>query len=109
MRTEGLFGTRSLRLRILATLASAALALPVQASFHLMQIEQVIGGVNGDTSAQAIQLRMRSIGQDLVAGTTLIAFDASGNNPITLLTLPSDVSNAAAGSSSDHDCELCFV
>ena len=98
MRTEGLFGTRSLRLRILATLASAALALPVQASFHLMQIEQVIGGVNGDTSAQAIQLRMRSIGQDLVAGTTLIAFDASGNNPITLLTLPSDVSNAAAGS-----------
>ena len=33
--------------------------LPAFASFHLMQIEQVIGGVHGDTSAQAIQLRIR--------------------------------------------------
>ena len=57
MRTHGLFN-----LRILAALASLALALPVQASFHLMQIEQVIGGVNGDTTAQAVQLRMRSFG-----------------------------------------------
>ena len=33
-------------------------APPADADFHLMQIEQVIGGVNGDTAAQAIQLRM---------------------------------------------------
>ena len=62
-----------------------------------MQIEQVIGGVNGDTTAQAVQLRMRATGENFVSTGTLIAFDASGNNPITLLTFPSDVSNNAAG------------
>jgi glucose/arabinose dehydrogenase len=63
-----------------------------------MQIEQVIGGVNGDTTAQAVQLRMRAAGQTFVAGGQLIAFDAAGNNPITLLTFPSNVSNGATGS-----------
>ena len=62
-----------------------------------MQIEQVIGGVNGDTSAQAVQLRMRLAGQNLVAGGQLVAFDAAGNNPITLATFPSNVTNANTG------------
>src|SRR5262245_32159531 len=80
---------------VLITLISAN---PLHASFHQMQIEQVIGGVNGDTTAQAVQLRMRFAGQNFVTGTELIAFDAAGNNPITLITLPSGVSNGAAGS-----------
>jgi hypothetical protein len=63
-----------------------------------MQIEQVIGGVNGDTTAQAVQLRMRATGENFVTGCQLIAFDAAGNNPITLATFPSGVSNGAAGS-----------
>ena len=88
---------RLVHLRILAALASLALALPVQASFHLMQIEQVIGGVNGDTTAQAIQLRMRAFGENLVSGATLIAYDASGNNPITLGTFTANVTNNTAG------------
>jgi hypothetical protein len=92
MRTHGLFN-----MRILAALASLALALPVQASFHLMQIEQVIGGVNGDTTAQAVQLRMRSPTQNFVSGATLIAYDASGNNPITIFTFPSSVANGGTG------------
>ena len=41
---------------ILATPAS-------QASFHLMQIDEIMGGVEGDTSAQAIELRMRAPGR----------------------------------------------
>jgi hypothetical protein len=98
MKTPGPFNLCPHRLRILAALASLALALPVQASFHLMQIEQVIGGVNGDTTAQAIQLRMRFGGQNLVSGATLIAYDAAGNNPIILLTFPSNVTTAGAGS-----------
>jgi hypothetical protein len=98
MRTYGLFNIRAHRLRILAALASLALALPVQASFHLMQIEQVIGGVNGDTTAQAVQLRMRFTGENFVTGSKLIAYDAAGNNPITLVTFPSMVSNGAVGS-----------
>ena len=85
-------------LRILAALISLACAVPLHASFHLMQIEQVIGGVNGDTTAQAVQLRMRVTGENFVNGGKLIAFDAAGNNPITLITFPSNVSNGAAGS-----------
>lgn len=41
-----------------------AAAQDVRATFHLMQIEQVVGGVCGDTTSQAIQLRMRDAGQN---------------------------------------------
>jgi hypothetical protein len=74
------------------------LSTPVFASFHLMQIEQVIGGVDGDTTAQAIQLRMRSLGQNLVSQAKLVVFDATGSNAITILDQTSDVANSAAGS-----------
>lgn len=74
------------------------LSTPVFASFHLIQIEQVIGGVDGDTSAQAIQLRMRSPGQEFVSLAKLVVFDATGSNAITILDLTSDVANSAAGS-----------
>ncbi|HEX7516146.1 MAG TPA: hypothetical protein VF345_02550 [Chthoniobacterales bacterium] len=98
MRTHWFRDAGTRRLRLLAALISFACAVPLHASFHLMQIEQVIGGVNGDTTAQAVQLRMRSFGENFVTGGKLIAFDAAGNNPITLLTFPSIVSNGAAGS-----------
>jgi len=64
-----------------------------------MQIEQVIGSVNGDTTAQAIQLRMRAVGQNFVSGGKLVVFDAAGLNPITVLDLASNVANGAVG---DH-------
>src|SRR4029453_6137793 len=67
------------------------------ASFHFMQIEQVIGSVNGDTTVQAIQVRMRSAGQNLVSLGKLVVFDAAGLNPITVLDLTTNVSNGAAG------------
>ncbi len=51
---------------------------PAYASFHLMQIEQVIGGVGGDTTAQAIQLRMRTTFQNFVASARIRAWDAAG-------------------------------
>jgi hypothetical protein len=53
--------------------------------------------VCGSAAAQAIQLRMRAGGQNLVGGASLVAHDATGANPITLLTFPSSVANAAAG------------
>ena len=73
------------------------LALPALASFHEMQIEQVIGGVNGDSTAQAIQLRMRLSFQNQVQNAKLIAYDATGANPVTLLQPPSSVASANAG------------
>jgi uncharacterized repeat protein (TIGR01451 family) len=74
-------------------------ASPALASFHLMKVEQAMGGVNGDTSQQVVQLRMRAAGQNLV-GTfqaRLIAHDAAGLNPVTLIVFPTDVTNAAQG------------
>src|ERR1017187_2533012 len=75
-----------------------ALASPALATFHEMQIEQVIGGVDGDPTAQAIQLRMRVPGQTMVSEAKLVAFDATGSNAITILDLTTDVAQGAAGS-----------
>ena len=72
-------------------------AVSAHASFHEMQIEQVMSGVNGDTSAQAIQLRMRALGQNLVNNAKLVVYDATGANPITLLQPPTSVTNFNAG------------
>ncbi len=87
------------RLSIGAGLALGGLALSprAHATFHLMQIEQIIGGVNGDTSAQAIQLRMRSSFQQFVSEGKLVAYDAAGLNPIVILVPPADVTNFSTG------------
>src|ERR1041384_3423251 len=74
-----------------------ALQPAAYATFHLMQIEQVIGAVDGDTTAQAIQLRMRAAGQNFVSGGKLVVFDATGSNPITVLDVPTDVTNGLVG------------
>lgn len=85
--------------RLAAVLALASLLVePSHASFHLMQIEQVIGGVEGDTGAQAIQLRMRSSGQNLVSSASVWAADANGSNRVLLLNIASNVSAFASGS-----------
>jgi hypothetical protein len=82
----------------LALIALGATPSMSLASFHFMQIEVVIGGVEGDTTAQAIQLRMRSNGQNVVNRAKLVAWDADGENPVVLLDIPSDVSDPAVGS-----------
>jgi hypothetical protein len=82
---------------VLTALATGILTTSAPAAFHFMQIEEIIGGLNGDPTAQAIQLRMRSSGQNAVAGTQLFARNATGGAPILLLTLPSGVSNGSFG------------
>jgi hypothetical protein len=79
------------------TLGAIALAQPAFASFHLMQIEQVIGGINGDTSRQAIQLRMRTGGQNQVQQARVRAWDAAGANPVVLVDMVSPVAIGTAG------------
>jgi hypothetical protein len=66
---------------------------PAAGTFHLMQIEQVIGGVCGRIDQQAVQLRMREDSQHFVSGKTVVARDAAGNNPVTLDTFGSNVSS----------------
>ena len=75
----------------------AALSSGVEATFHFMKIEQVIGGVNGDTTAQAVQLRMRFGGQNLLGSAKLWVSDATGSNPILLIDFLTSVPNGAAG------------
>ena len=62
-----------------------------------MDLEQVIGGVNGNVNAQAIQLRMRSAGQNLVSQSRIKVRDAAGLNPILILDLTTNVTNGVAG------------
>lgn len=88
------------RLLVLAVAAVVAAAtwLPGHAvTFHLMQIEQVIGGVGGDTSAQAIQLRMRAPGQNFIQFSRIVAWDATGANPVVIATPAAAVANGALG------------
>ena len=74
-----------------------ALQPAAHATFHLMQIEQIIGSVDGDTTAQAIQLRMRAPGQNFVSEGKLVVHDAAGLNPITVLDIASNVTNGTTG------------
>jgi len=76
----------------------AAATGSAHATFHLMQIEQVIGGVNGDVTAQAVQLRCRAVGQNLVSNGRLRAWDASGANPVMVIDTTTNVPNGATGS-----------
>ncbi len=82
---------------VAAVAASAGWVSSARASFHVMQIEQVIAGVNGDTTAQAIQFRMRTSFQNQVQFGTFIVSDANGANPITLATAAGPVPNQGTG------------
>lgn len=81
------------------TLAAVTVAPPAFASFHLFQIEQVIAGVDGDTSRQAIQLRMRFAEQNFFLDIMrIVAWDAAGQNPIIVFDFTAPiVPNGAAG------------
>ncbi|MDZ4859226.1 MAG: Ser-Thr-rich GPI-anchored membrane family protein [Candidatus Hydrogenedentes bacterium] len=72
-------------------------ALPSHAVHHLMQVEQIIGAVNGDTTAQAIQLRMRSPGQNALSGSQMWVYDAAGANPVEIFNFNTQITNGETG------------
>jgi hypothetical protein len=81
------------RLPLFLVLSASLLVLgarPASATFHLMQIEQVIGGVDGDATKQAIQLRYRSSFQNLLSNARLNVRDAAGANPVLLIDFTSN-------------------
>lgn len=75
-----------------------AAATCAMGSFHLMQIEQVMLGWNGDTTAQAVQLRMRSAFQNQVTSGRLVVRDAAGLNPIVVRDFTTNVAVSTNGS-----------
>lgn len=85
-------------LTILAATLAISIAGAARASFHLMQIEQVIGSVNGDAGSQAIQLRMRATGENFVSLARLRAWDAAGANPVVIMDPTTDVTHGTVGS-----------
>ncbi len=89
--------TMNARYLFSTALALALASTGAHASFHFMQIEQVIGGINGNTSAQAIQLRLRLGGQTVVSNSRVLARDAAGANPVLLIDLTTNVTNGLAG------------
>jgi hypothetical protein len=82
----------------LLAILSVSISSPARASFHVMQIEQVIAGANGDPAAQAIQLRMRALGENFVSLGRLRAWDAAGANPIVIMDPTGNVTQNTAGS-----------
>jgi hypothetical protein len=78
-------------------LALALAAAPLEASFHLMQIEQVIGGVCGSPRHQAIQLRLRLGDQNLIGQARIRVWDAAGGFPIVVVDFGNSVPNAEVG------------
>jgi len=85
-------------LTIVFVFGAAALVAPrAEASFHIMQVEQILAGVDGSTSTQAIQLRMRTSLQSQVQNAVMFAWDANGENPVLLKAFPGAVANFAAG------------
>ncbi|MCH7798730.1 MAG: hypothetical protein IID28_09855 [Planctomycetes bacterium] len=81
-----------------ATVALLVASPETPASFHFMQIEQVIGGVDGDATAQAIQLRMRFQFQCFLGnGARLQAHDAAGLNPVVIALLDRDLPGCDTG------------
>jgi len=58
--------------------------------------------VNGDTTAQAIQLKMRSGGNNVLSGTVrLRAWDAAGLNPIVLSNLGAGINSGACATNGE--------
>ena len=100
-------GTAMRPIKLVLALFAIALLVPrpASASFHLMQIEQVVGGLNGNANIadgnrnlQAVQLRMRSSFQNLVSNGRLVVYDATGSNPVILSSPTTNVPIFAAGS-----------
>lgn len=87
--------SRLLPIAVLAGLLAAA--VPASASYHHVEIEKIVGGVQGDATAQVIQLRIKEAGTN-VEGLQIVACDAAGNNPVTIFTIPANVANNAFGS-----------
>lgn len=94
-----LAGSTRLRAVVANIAAAAALTLslppPALASFHLAEIDEVLVGYGGDAGVQFVEIEMLAGGQNLVAGSKLAAFDASGAFLSVVLTVGSNVASGA--------------
>ena len=73
---------------------------PQQAAgaFHLMRIDEVMAGADGDASIQFVELQMETSGQNIVSGHTIQFYNSAGAQTGTFI-FSSNVSNFASGAS----------
>ena len=82
----------------LAFLAVVIAASPAHALFHVAVIDEVMMGVNGDATAQYVEIRMLTIAQKSVAHSVLAFFTCDGGGVSTQIDgLPADIANGGAG------------
>jgi len=83
----------------LSLLSSVALlhAPPAGAAFHLNEITKVMVGLNGNTTIQAVELKMLATGENLVGGMSIKVYDAGGAQVDSLGSFSGSVPAGIAG------------
>jgi|GEM_PF-4787959 len=86
--------------RLSLVLLLGLMAARASAAFHSIEIEQVVGGLGGNASAMAIQLRLRSANQNQFGGTPvrIRVWDSTGSNPTVIGTISSNFGSGSSGS-----------
>lgn len=83
-------------LLLIATMVTWS-APPARATFHLAHISEVHTELDGDVSAQYVEIEMEAILQNMVTNSVLHAWDCGGASLGDLLVVPSDVTNFGDG------------
>lgn len=66
-------------------------------AFHLVEVNKLMVGYNGNLAIQAVELKMITAGENLVSGGFLAVYDSLGNSVATLGTFGANVPNGSAG------------
>ena len=94
-----LVGRRTLvGLALVALLALLPVA-PAHAAFHLNEITKVLVGLNGNTTIQAVELKMLANGEHFVTGVSIKVYDAAGMKVDSLGTFTGSVGVGLTGRS----------
>ena len=70
---------------VLAVLLAMLVPVPGQAVFHFANIDEIMSGKGGDSTAQYVEIRMLSAAQGDVAHSRLTAFSCDGSTHTILL------------------------
>ncbi len=80
---------------LLAFLAVATAATPAAAVFHIAHIHRILTGLDGTTDVQFVEIQMDAVGQGIVSGSKLLAFDADGSFSHVVLVVGGNVSSGS--------------
>ena len=66
-------------------------------TFHIANISKIMCGFNGDSTIQAVEIKMTTGGQNLVSAMQIVIYNGSGTLVATLGTFPANVPNGLGG------------